>query len=218
MLDVSTIFAELSTLPAPLRFSDLFGDGRPVEFEVGPGKGLFLVNEAARRPDRGYIGVEYARKYAKLAAERIAKHDLKNVKVVYGDAVLCLARYIADASLAGVHIYFPDPWWKKRHKKRRVFREQFVVEVARALKPGGNFRLATDVKEYFDVMIDLLSFHPEFEPLPPPEPNSPENDLDYLTNFERKYRIEGRSIHRASFRLREDWIAPKGVNQVETLS
>ena len=131
MLDVSTIFSELSALDAPLRFSDLFGDDRPVEFEVGPGKGLFLVNEARRRPDHGYFGVEYARKYAKLAAERVAKHDLTNVKVAHGDAVQCLSRHVVDSCLAAVHIYFPDPWWKKRHKKRRVFREQFVVEVAR---------------------------------------------------------------------------------------
>src|SRR5205823_2936197 len=99
--------------------------------------------------------------------------------------------------------YFPDPWWKKRHKKRRVFDETFVAAVARALPPGGEFHMATDVAEYFGVMGQVMAAHPEFLPMPPPAPRSPAHDLDYLTNFERKYRIEGRPIYRASYRRAE---------------
>lgn len=201
MLDLAAIFAELSTLPTPLRFAEIFGDDRAVELEVGPGKGLFLLREAAGRPDRGFIGVEYSRKYAKLIAEKIAKHELKNVKIVYGDALTCLARHVGDSTLATVHIYFPDPWWKKRHKKRRVFRDRFVEEVARTLKVGGELRAATDVEEYFGVMTDLLAARTDFEPLSLQERNIENDEPEYLTNFERKYRVEGRSIYRAVYRL-----------------
>lgn len=199
-IDVSACTLDYPT--APLCWAEVFGQDRPVEFEIGPGKGLFLVNAALRQPDHHFVGVEMARKFAHLAAERVAKKGLTNVRVVAGDGRRFLAQFVPEASLHAVHIYFPDPWWKKRHKKRRVFCEPFVQDVARTLRPGGDFRIATDVEEYFGVMQTLMARHPEFLPQPPPEPNTPEHDLDYLTNFERKYRIQGRPIHRAHYRLR----------------
>jgi tRNA (guanine-N7-)-methyltransferase len=186
---------------APLDWSTVFGDDRPVELEVGSGKGLFLVNAAARSPDRNFVGIELARKYAGKAADRVARRGLTNVRVCAGDARRFLAEFVPPRSLAAVHIYFPDPWWKKRHKKRRVFTDEFVNDVARALVPGGDFWMATDVQEYFEVMRALMAGHPDFQNQPSPEPTEPEHDLDYLTNFERKYRIEGRSIFRAHDRL-----------------
>jgi tRNA (guanine-N7-)-methyltransferase len=98
-------------------------------------------------------------------------------------------------------VYFPDPWWKKRHKKRRVFCDPFVADAARALVPGGDLHVATDVEEYFGVIREVMAAHPEFAEQPPPAPNTPEHDLDYLSNFERKYRLEGRPIYRAHYRL-----------------
>jgi tRNA (guanine-N7-)-methyltransferase len=186
---------------APVRWEEIFGNDHPVDLEVGPGKGLFLANAARREPGVNFFGIELARKYARKAAERVAKKSLANVKLLAGDGRRFLAQFVPPASLRAVHIYFPDPWWKKRHKKRRVFGDPFVLDVARALRPGGDFWMATDVEEYFGVMQEVMAGHPEFKPLPPPEPNTPEHDLDYLTNFERKYRIEGRSIHRAHYRL-----------------
>ncbi len=145
-----------------------------------------------------------AKKYARQAAERIAKRAIPNVRMLPDDARRFLARFVPETSVAAVHIYFPDPWWKKRHRKRRVFCEGFVVDVARILQPGGDFLIATDVEEYFGVMQRLMAEHPEFAPLNWPEPETPEHDQDYLTNFERKYRIEGRPIHRAAYKKRHD--------------
>lgn len=178
----------------------IFGSDAPVELEVGSGKGLFLANAATRQRDHNFFGVELAKKYARTAAERIAKRQLTNVRVLAGDARRFLHEFVPPGSLHALHIYFPDPWWKKRHKKRRVFCEPFVADVARALRSGGDFWIATDVEEYFGVIQDLMAKHPEFIPQAVPEPKSPEHELDYLTNFERKYRIEGRPIYRAHYR------------------
>ena len=185
--------------PTPIDWSALFGNDHPVELEIGSGKGLFLANAGLANPSRNFLGVELSKKYAHQAAERIAKKSLANVKVLPGDARQFLHQFVPPNSVLAVHIYFPDPWWKKRHKKRRVFCEEFVVDVANALLPGGHFHIATDVEEYFGVMMALMSSHPEFATLPTPEPTSPSHELDYLTSFERKYRLEGRSIYRAAY-------------------
>jgi tRNA (guanine-N7-)-methyltransferase len=199
-LDLAPILLDFPT--EPLSWPALFGRDGPVELEVGPGKGLFLVNAARRRPDHGFLGVEISHKYAGKAAERVARAGLPNVRLMAGDARKLVRELIPPHSVAAVHVYFPDPWWKKRHKKRRVFTGAFVADVARILSPRGDLHLATDVEEYFGVMGEVMAAHPEFEPQPPPAPNTPEHDLDYLTNFERKYRLEGRPIYRAHFRLR----------------
>ncbi len=201
-IDVTPYTLELPELEAPVSWPAQFGNDRPVEVEVGPGKGLFLVSAATADPLHNFLGVELSRKYARLAAERVAKRNLTNVKVVPGDARLFLARYVPPASLRAVHVYFPDPWWKKRHKKRRVFAEPLVADVERGLEPGGDLHVVTDVEEYFYVIRALMAAHPRFEEQSPPESKTPEHDLDYLTNFERKYRLEGRPIFRSHYRLR----------------
>jgi tRNA (guanine-N7-)-methyltransferase len=190
--------------PAPERidWAALFGNDHPVELEVGPGKGLFLANAARAHPDRNFFGVEIARKYARLAAERLAKQGLPNAKVWAGDIRDVLYRRVPDRSLRAVHVYFPDPWWKKRHKKRRVFTGALVAEVERVLRPGGELHVASDVEEYFALMRELIAASPAFHERPAPDVKVPEHDLDYLTNFERKYRIEGRPIFRASYDYR----------------
>jgi tRNA (guanine-N7-)-methyltransferase len=181
-------------------WAEIFGNDQPVELEVGSGKGLFLANAATARPDRNFVGIELAKKYAAKAAERVAKRRLTNVRVLPGDAKSFLAQHVGPASLAAVHVYFPDPWWKTRHKKRRVFDASLLADVARTVVPEGDLWIATDVEEYFGVMTALVAADPNFAPLPWPELKDPEHDLDYLTNFERKYRIEGRPIYRTRYR------------------
>src|SRR5262245_46309159 len=177
--------------------SSVFGDNHPVELEIGSGKGLFLLNAATADPTHNFLGIEISRRYARLAAERLARHGIPNAKVWPGDARIVLPRHIPSASLRIIHIYFPDPWWKKRHKKRRVFTESLVAEIQRTLEPGGQLRVASDVAEYFSVIRDLIAAAPQFRERPVPQPNEPRHDLDYLTSFERKYLLEGRPIYRA---------------------
>jgi tRNA (guanine-N7-)-methyltransferase len=201
-IDVAPFSLDLAACSTPVDWRTIFGNGQPIELEVGSGKGLFLANAAAANPSCNYLGIEMARKYARYAAERVAKRNLANVKVLPGDATLFLARYVPPHSLRVVHVYFPDPWWKTRHRKRRVFSESLVLDIERGLEPNGQLRVATDVEEYFGVICELMSAHPVFEELPIPAPKTPEHELDYLTSFERKYRIEGRPIYRKHYRLR----------------
>jgi len=184
----------------PLSWAGLFGNGRPVELEVGSGKGLFLASAAVERPDHNFLGIEIARKYAKLAAERAVKRGVGNVKVWPGDARVFVSRRLHPSSLRAIHVYFPDPWWKKRHKKRRVFTRELVEGIERCLEPAGELHVATDVEEYFGVIRDLITDEPRLIEQPEPEVKKPEHELDYLTNFERKFRIEGRRIFRALYR------------------
>lgn len=188
--------------PEPIDWAALFGNEAPVEFEVGSGKGLFLANAARAHPDRNFLGVEIARKFARLAAERLAKQGLANARIWAADVRQVMSR-IPGGSLHAVHVYFPDPWWKKRHKKRRVFNEGLVAEIERTLRPGGELHVASDVEEYFLVIRERIAANKRFRERPVPELGTPEHELDYLTNFERKYRLEGRPIHRAAYDLAE---------------
>jgi tRNA (guanine-N7-)-methyltransferase len=178
----------------------IFGNDHPVELEIGSGKGLFLASAGAGRPGHNFLGIELSRKYARLAAERVIKRGLANVRVWPGDACTVLTRQIPDAGVRAVHVYFPDPWWKQRHKKRRVFTETLVAAIVRSLEPNGELHVATDVEEYFDVIRSLIDAEPRLGAMPPPPVREPEHNLDYLTNFERKFRLEGRPIFRARSR------------------
>jgi tRNA (guanine-N7-)-methyltransferase len=200
-IDISAFALDFPTGGPTVAWTEVFGNDQPVELEVGSGKGLFLANAATANPEHNFLGIELARKYARRAAERVAKRSLVNVRVIAGDARLFLARYVPPSSLRTVHVYFPDPWWKARHKKRRVFCAELVADIERTLAPGGELRVATDVLEYFGVIRSLVAGSPRFQEAPAPEPKAPEHELDYLTNFERKYRIEGRPIYQVHYRL-----------------
>lgn len=197
--ELAPYLLDLPTEPAPLDWRAVFGNELPVEMEVGFGKGLFLVTASQACPDVNFLGVEIERKYTLYTATRLAKRALRNVRVVCGDAKALLRDRVPAASVQAVHVYFPDPWWKKRHRKRRLFNEEFVAQCARVLRPGGRLHVVSDVEEYFGIMKELLAQQPGLRELPPPEVKAPEHDLDYLTNFERKYRKEGRPIYRAVY-------------------
>jgi tRNA (guanine-N7-)-methyltransferase len=189
--------------PAVLDWRAVFGNDHPVEVEVGFGKGLFLLGAAQACPGVNFLGVEIVRKYQLFTATRLAKRGLGNVRVACADARTFLRDRVAAGSVRAVHVYFPDPWWKKRHHKRRVFTPEFVAECARVLAPGGQLLAVTDVEEYSRVIADLLAGHPTLEALPPPAPHEPAHDLDYLTNFERKFRKQARPICRLRYARRE---------------
>ena len=199
--EVSTAPAPGSRLPAPepIDWRQLFGNDHPVEIEVGFGKGLFLLNAGLSRPDRNFFGIEIARKYQLYAASRVALRKLANVKTCCADAKVVLRDYVPAGSVEAVHVYFPDPWWKKRHKKRLLFTQDFAESVLKVLAPGGRLHFASDVANYFVMVTGMLTGMPGLARLPPPDAAEPRHDLDYLTNFERKFRKEGKPIYRTLY-------------------
>ena len=185
--------------PGPIDWRDLFGNDRPVEVEVGFGKGLFLVTAGASRPDVNFFGIEVVRKYQLYAAQRVAVRKLPNVKTCCADAKRVLKDFIPPGSVSAVHVFFPDPWWKTRHKKRLLFTPGFAADVRNVLRPGGRLHFVSDVADYFEMVTGTLAALPGFRRLPSPDASEPTHDMDYLTNFERKFRKEGRPIYRSLY-------------------
>ena len=188
---------------APLRWPDVFGNDHPVEIEVGFGKGLFLITAAQACPGVNFLGVEILRKYQLFTATRLAKRGLANVRLACADARTFLRDYVGPAAVQAVHAYFPDPWWKKRHHKRRVFTPDFARQAERILRPAGLLHVVTDVEDYFQLITQTVAENTRLRPVPPPAPSEAAHDLDYLTNFERKFRKEGRPIFRAAYERAE---------------
>ena len=199
MLDVPGEWTMAGQPLAPIPWIDIFPKDQPVEVEVGFGKGLFLTTSGVARPETNFFGIEIVRKYQLYATERIALRDLPNVRTCCADAKRILHEVIAPESVAVVHVFFPDPWWKNKHKKRLLFTDEFAQLVLRVLKPAGVLHFVTDVGDYFGMVTELLSAVPAFKLLEPPAENTPEHDMDYLTNFERKFRREGRPIYRSRY-------------------
>jgi tRNA (guanine-N7-)-methyltransferase len=199
-LDLSRHWKRWDDLPNPWDPAALFGRSAPLEVEVGSGKGLFLQSAAAARPEHNFLGIEIAGKYARYAAARVAKRGLANAVVVEGDGQRLFEELLPDESLVAVHVYFPDPWWKKRHHKRRVMNEQFLQNLTRRLACGGSLHFWTDVRDRFDETLELIAQHtPLVGPLDVGE-KAAEHDLDYRTHFERRMRLSGLPVYRSEFR------------------
>jgi tRNA (guanine-N7-)-methyltransferase len=202
-IDLTGHLRSFDQLPRPLTAESLFGRAAPLEVEVGSGKGLFLRSAAAARPEVDFLGIEVVRKYAQFAAAGLAKAGLCNAMVVHGDAVRLFHELLPDNSLAAVHVYFPDPWWKERHKKRRVMREPLLLDIQRTLRPGGSLHFWTDVEEYFQTSLALLATCTALlGPLPVPEEPA-EHDMAYRTHFERRVRKANEPVYRAEFKKAE---------------
>lgn len=152
---------------APLDCAALFGRQAPVMVEVGFGNGEALVEMARQAPDVDFIGIEVHQPGIGHLLRQLEAGDIRNVRVAACDAGEFLRERIADAALAGVRIWFPDPWPKKRHHKRRLIQAPFVQLLARKLAPGAILHLATDWVPYAEHMLDVLSAAPEYENLSP---------------------------------------------------
>jgi tRNA (guanine-N7-)-methyltransferase len=197
--ELAPYLLEVPAAPAPLDWQAVFGNGGPVEIEVGFGKGLFLLTAAQACPGVNFLGIEIARKYQLFTATRLAKRGLGNVRLVKADARQFLRDQVASSSCQAIHAYFPDPWWKTRHHKRRLFTPEFVAQCARVLPGAGRLHVVTDVEDFFRMIAELVATESDLRPLPQPEAHDPAHDLDYLTNFERKFRKEGRAIYRIRY-------------------
>jgi tRNA (guanine-N7-)-methyltransferase len=182
-------------LPGNVNFGDIFGRIAPVHIEIGSGKGTFLVNQAKSEPQVNFTGIEWASRYYRLAVDRFGRWNLANVRIIRTDAAQFIAECVPDSSVDCFHIYFPDPWPKKRHHKRRFLNVANLDQLIRCLKNGGTIRIATDHAEYFEQIKSVLSTR-----------DRQLQEIDFLptagaqigewigSNFERKYLREKRPI------------------------
>jgi len=146
--------------PAPLDFSALFGRQAPNFLEIGCGMGETTAIIAAAHPHNNYLGIEVHAPGVGSLLKEIATRALTNVRVIRHDAVEVLRDMIPLGSLSGIHVYFPDPWPKKRHHKRRLIQPPFVHALALRLAPGGYIHCATDWEDYAWQMLEVLSAEP----------------------------------------------------------
>ena len=266
-MDVGRIGLMQEDLPAPdagrVDLKSWFGpEGaqRPLELEIGSGKATFLLRQAGQTPQVNYIGLEWAKQFWRFAADRCRRHSLENVRLVRAEAAAFVRCYVPDNSLRQIHIYFPDPWPKARHHKRRLIQAPFLRELWRVLEPAGavevvipapgNFppldgkaagtplllpgtssskseigasempfrgganrkseipptgliRIATDHQDYFQWMGEHAAQVADlFEKLDFASPESAGEGELVGSNFERKYRLEGRAFQGLILRKR----------------
>ena len=198
-LDLSRHLLTVDDLPQPCSGDALFDRSAPLEVEIGSGKGMFLERAAVAAPEHDFLGIEVSRKYARFSAARLAKRELVNARMIVGDAERVVTEFLPDEAAIAVHIYFPDPWWKKRHHRRRIMNEQFLRETHRVLARGGTLHFWTDVEEYFTESVPRVLATSLQGPYSVDE-EEPQHDLDFRTHFERRKRQAGETIFRAQFR------------------
>jgi tRNA (guanine-N7-)-methyltransferase len=146
--------------PQPLDTAAAFGRSAPLVVEIGFGMGDATATIAATLPDTDFLGLEVHGPGVGALLKLIGERGLSNVRIVKHDAVEVLEHMIAPASLAGVHVFFPDPWHKLKHNKRRLIQPPFVALLASRLAPGGYLHCATDWQPYAEQMLDVLSAEP----------------------------------------------------------
>ena len=176
-----------------LDWEGVFGNVHPVEIEIGSGKGRFLIESAQRHPKVNFVGVEWARKYLRIAHERSLKRELGNIRLVRAEAREFIEFFVPTESTQAFHIYFPDPWPKKRHHKRRLFNPRFLKEVERTLMPGGWLWLATDYRAYYEAISELLAGSDCLR-------ETCREWKGTKTNYEEKYLAQGREIYRRTLK------------------
>lgn len=169
-------------------------DPRPLEIELGSGKGTFLAQEAPLHPGTLFLGIEWASQFYRYAADRMRRLDLKHVRMLHADGTVFIRNFVADERISVFHWYFPDPWPKARHNKRRTFQEPFLRgELYRVLTPGGKIRVATDHLDYWAWMQEHAAKVTDLYDIEAFDPPASAGEGELVgTNFERKYRKEGR--------------------------
>jgi tRNA (guanine-N7-)-methyltransferase len=178
----------------PLNWHELFPQPGPVEVELGCGKGTFLLWAAQTRPDTNFLGADRLLKRLRKADKKITRLGLPNLRLIHIEAGYLVSRLIPDRSVAAYHIYFPDPWPKRRHHRRRLFTADFVAALHRSLQPAGTINIATDHAEYFARIRQLFDESGTFtETAVPPLPE------EARTDFERHCLAEGKSIYRCRY-------------------
>ncbi|MFJ8939653.1 tRNA (guanosine(46)-N7)-methyltransferase TrmB [Streptomyces sp. NPDC102365] len=190
-----------------LDLAELFSADIPVVLEIGFGMGEATAEMAAADPDTGILAVDVHTPGQGNLLNLADRAGLSNIRVANGDAIILLREMLTPDSLAGLRVYFPDPWPKKRHHKRRLIQPEFLTLAASRLRPGALLHCATDWEPYAEVMLEVLSAHPDFENTRPDNGYAPRPDFRPLTRFEAQGLDKGHVVNDLLFRR-----VPHGTN------
>lgn len=181
--------------------ADIFGRKAPVVIEIGTGNGEAIVHAAAEHPDTDFLGIEVYQAGLARAMLNAAKADLSNMRLMEANAPEVLEHYLPASTISEIRVFFPDPWHKAKHTKRRLVSPKFVELANRVLLPGGLVRMATDWEEYAEQMRDVFEADARFERAFDGEWADRFNGRP-LTSFERKGQEKGRMIRDLTYRLK----------------
>ena len=181
-----------------LPLGELFGQTQPLEVELGAGDGSFLAQWAGAHPERNFIGVERLLGRLRKLERKGRRLGLRNLRLMRIEASYFMEYLLPPGSLAALHIYFPDPWPKRKHRKNRLVNEAFVAAAALALAPGGVVWLRTDHAEYFEQMTTVFGAAQEFRAL-----ETPPDLAAVVTDFEREFNASGLGTWRAGWVVRK---------------
>jgi tRNA (guanine-N7-)-methyltransferase len=187
----------LESILEPIRWEELFPTSQPLEIEVGSGDGGFLVEWAAVERGRNFVGVERLQGRLRKLERKAARRGLANVRGIRIEAGYFLRYLVPAGTVSAMHIYFPDPWPKRKHWRHRLVNEAFPDMAHRVLIPGGAVYLRTDHEEYFAQMNRVFSEHRDFA-----AHDTPPELRAVPTDFERDFRAKGVRVHLAGFRRR----------------
>ena len=185
---------------APLDTAAAFGRSGSVILEIGFGMGEATAHIARVRPDDNFLCCEVHEPGVGALLKRIGEHDISNIRILQHDAVEVIEHMLPEGSIDGIHIFFPDPWHKKKHNKRRLIQSPFVQKLASRLKPGGYFHCATDWEPYAVQMLEVLGAEPTLTNTA--EGYAPKPDYRPLTKFENRGLRLGHGVWDLVFRKR----------------
>lgn len=192
---IEPIGLDVETLARPIDWAAMFGNDHPVEIEIGSGKGTFMVEHAKGHPEVNLLGIEWARWYWRYASDRLRRHGCLNTRMVRAEASFFLTEFVRPGSVSVLHVYFPDPWPKARHHKRRLIQPKFMPLVESVLAPGGRLQVVTDHQGYFEEGIEPSIRGSGLRVVDYNRPGSAGEGEFVGTNFERKYAREGRPFY-----------------------
>jgi len=187
----------LTSVVERLDLAQLFGRAQPLEVELGCGDSSFLVEYARQHPERNFIGVERLLGRIRKLDRKGRRAGLTNLRGVRIECAYFLEYLLPAHSAEAVHVYFPDPWPKRRHWRHRLINERFPAVARQALQPGGTVYLRTDDQAYFEQMQAVFAASPEFRPV-----ETPDGLAGLLTDFERDFQARGVRTLRAAYQVR----------------
>ncbi|MBE0493016.1 MAG: tRNA (guanosine(46)-N7)-methyltransferase TrmB [Thiomicrospira sp.] len=185
-----------------LDLAQIFGRKAPTYVEIGFGMGSSLAQMAQDNPQNNYIGIEVHRPGVGALCKLIEEKNLTNIRIFNHDAVEILEKQIPQNSLSGVYLFFPDPWHKARHKKRRIVQPAFVAKLAEHLVAGGEFHMATDWEDYAEHMMEVMSAAPDYTNAAGEGQFTPRPDYRPLTKFEQRGHRLGHGVWDLIFKKR----------------